>query len=107
MANSNLQAELRELREQMSDLRETISSQASRTGRHARHEASSAMHSAARHAGDVADYARDGIDSVSGMARRHPAATSTALITLGLVGCLIGYLAATSTPSARDKRWEW
>ncbi|QLF69612.1 hypothetical protein FE840_008685 [Peteryoungia desertarenae] len=107
MATSNLQAELRELREQMSELSEIISTQARRRGRDARHEASSALHSAARRAGDVADYARDGIDSMTGMARRHPAATSTALLTLGLIGIAIGYMAATSTPPVRDKRWHW
>jgi ElaB/YqjD/DUF883 family membrane-anchored ribosome-binding protein len=107
MATSNLQAELRELREQMTDLKEAISRQAGRAGYDARHRASEALHGAARTAGVVADYARDGADSVAGVVRRHPTATSTALITLGIIGGVIGYLVATSTPNQRDNRWHW
>jgi ElaB/YqjD/DUF883 family membrane-anchored ribosome-binding protein len=107
MATSNLQAELRELREQMSDLREAVGRQAGRAGYDARHRASEALHGAARTAGTVADYARDGADSVAGVVRRHPTATSTALITLGIIGGVIGYLVATSTPNRRDNRWHW
>ncbi|MFN3507185.1 MAG: hypothetical protein ACK4ZU_06905 [Allorhizobium sp.] len=107
MATSNLQAELRELREQMSDLKDVIGRQAGRAGYDARHRAAEAWHGAARTAGTVADYARDGADSVAGVVRRHPAATSTALITLGIIGGVIGYLVATSTPSHRDSRWRW
>lgn len=107
MATSNLQAELRELREQMSDLKDAIDRQAGRAGYDARHRASEALHGAARTAGTVAEYARDGADSVAGVVRRHPTATSTALITLGIIGGVIGYLVATSTPSRRDNRWHW
>ncbi len=107
MATSNLQAELRELREQMSDLKEAIGRQAGRAGYDARHRAADAWHGAARTAGTVAEYARDGADSVAGVVRRHPTATSTALITLGIIGGVIGYLVATSTPSQRDNRWRW
>lgn len=107
MATSNLQAELRELREQMSDLKEAIGRQAERAGYDARHRASEALHGAARTAGVVADYARDGAESVAGVVRRHPTATSTALITLGIIGGVIGYLVATSTPNRRDNRWHW
>ena len=104
MATSNLQAELRELREQMTELKEVIGRQAGRAGYDVRHRASEAWHEAARTAGTVADYARDGADTVAGVARRHPAAASTALITLGIIGGVIGYLVATSTPA---KRWHW
>lgn len=106
MATSNLQAELRELRQQMTELKDVIGRQAGRAGYDARHRAAEAWHGAARTAGHVAEYARDGADSVAGVVRRHPAATSTALITLGIIGGVIGYLVATSTP-ARDNRWRW
>jgi hypothetical protein len=107
MATSNLQAELRELREQMSDLRHELGRQAGGAGYYARHRAAEALHGAARTAGYMADYARDGADSVAGVVRRHPTATSTALITLGIIGGIVGYLVATSTPTSRDNRWRW
>lgn len=134
MASSNLQAELRELREQMNDLKDIISREAGRSSRNVRHRASEVLDEASRTAASVtgydrddirnrasdvvngathtahlvADYARDGADTVAGVVRRHPAAaTSAGLITLGIVGGLVGYLLARSTPPARDSRWRW
>lgn len=108
MATSNLQAELRELREQMSALKETLNRQASRGSYDLRNRASEALEGASHAAGAVADYARDRADTVASAARRHPAATaSTALLTLGVIGGLIGYLIATSTPPQRHSRWGW
>lgn len=109
--NSALQAELRELREQMSELQDIIAQQASRKSIDLRHKANDVVHgaaqSASRTASVVADYAREGADSVAGVVRRHPTATSTALLTIGVLGGLIGYLMATSTPAPRDSRWSW
>jgi cell division septum initiation protein DivIVA len=131
MASSNLQTELRDLREQMNDLKDMISREASRSGRAMRNRASEALDEASRTAssvtGDdvrarasdlangaartahaVADYAREGADTVAGVVRRHPAAaTSAGLLTLGIVGGIVGYLLANSTPPARDSRWRW
>jgi len=107
MATSNLQAELRELREQMSDLKDELARQAGGAGYYARHRAAEALHGAARTAGAVAGYAREGADNVADVVKRHPTAASTALITLGIIGGVIGYLVATSTPSHRDNRWRW
>jgi ElaB/YqjD/DUF883 family membrane-anchored ribosome-binding protein len=109
--NSALQAELRELRDQMSELQDVIAQQASRKGIDLRNKASdvaqTAAQSATRTASAVVDYARDGADGVAGVVRRHPTATSTALLTIGIIGGLIGYLVATSTPAPRDSRWSW
>lgn len=113
MASSNLQAELRDLREQMNDLKDMISREASRTassvtGDDVRARASDLANGAARTAHAVADYAREGADTVAGVVRRHPAAaTSAGLLTLGIVGGVVGYLLASSTPPARDSRWRW
>jgi hypothetical protein len=134
MASSNLQAELRELREQMNDLKDMISREAGRSSRNVRNRASEALDEAGRAASSVtgydrddirnrasdvvngatrtahvvADYAREGADTVAGVVRRHPAAaTSAGLITLGIVGGVVGYLLANSTPPARDSRWRW
>jgi ElaB/YqjD/DUF883 family membrane-anchored ribosome-binding protein len=107
MATSNLQAELRELREQMNDLKTVISRETSRGTSRIRHRAADAMDGAAGTASVVADYARDGADAVAGVVRRHPGATSAGLITLGILGGLVGYLLAHSAPPARDTRWRW
>lgn len=133
MASSNLQAELRELREQMNDLKDMISREAGRSSRNIRHRASEVLDEAGRTASSVtgydrddvrnrasdvvngatrtahvvADYAREGADTVAGVVRRHPAATSAGLITLGIVGGIVNYLLANSTPPARDSRWHW
>jgi ElaB/YqjD/DUF883 family membrane-anchored ribosome-binding protein len=134
MASSNLQAELRDLREQMNDLKDMIGREASRssrtvrnrasevlddaartassvtgyTGDDVRHRASEVVNGAARTAHVVADYAREGADTVAGVVRRHPgAATSAGLITLGIIGGVVGYLLANSQPPARDTRWRW
>jgi ElaB/YqjD/DUF883 family membrane-anchored ribosome-binding protein len=134
MASSNLQAELRELREQMNDLKDMISREAGRSSRNVRNRASEVLEEAGRTASSVtgydrddirnrasdvvngatrtahvvADYAREGADTVAGVVRRHPAAaTSAGLITLGIVGGVVGYLLANSTPPARDSRWRW
>jgi ElaB/YqjD/DUF883 family membrane-anchored ribosome-binding protein len=134
MASSNLQAELRELREQMNDLKDMIGREAGRSSRTVRNRASEVLDEAGRAAASVtgytsddvrnrasdvvngaahtahvvADYARDGADTVAGVVRRHPAAaTSAGLLTLGIVGGIVGYLLANSTPPARDSRWRW
>jgi hypothetical protein len=107
MATSNLQAELRELREQMNELKSVISREASRGSRKVRHRAYDAMDGAAETASVVADYAREGAGAVAGVVRRHPGATSAGLITLGILGGLVGYLLAQSNPPARDSRWHW
>ena len=73
-----------------------------------RNRASYVVNGATRTAHVVADYAREGADTVAGVVRRHPAAaTSAGLITLGIVGGVVGYLLANSTPPARDSRWRW
>jgi hypothetical protein len=107
MATSNLQAELRELREQMNDLKSVISRETSRGSRRIRHRAVDAFDGAADTANAVAGYAREGADAVAGVVRRHPGATSAGLITLGILGGLVGYLLANSQPPARDSRWHW
>ncbi|TPP10160.1 hypothetical protein [Rhizobium glycinendophyticum] len=107
MATSNLQAELRELREQMNDLKTVISRETSRGTSRIRHRAVDAFDGAADTASAMAGYARDGADAVASVVRRHPGATSAGLITLGILGGLIGYLVANSAPAARDHRWRW
>ena len=118
----------------MDDLKDMISREAGRSSRNARNRASEALDEAGRKASAVtgydrddvrnrasdvvngasrtahavADYAREGADTVAGVVRRHPAAaTSAGLITLGIVGGVVGYLLANSTPPARDSRWRW
>ena len=106
MAETNMQTELRDLQEQVSQLTASLARQGEKTAGQLRERTAVALNGASRKAESAADYARSEAATVAGVVREHPAATSTALLTVGLLGGLIGYFLATSTQSeTSSRRW--
>ena len=106
MADSTLQAQLRELQAQVTALTESLAQQGDVAAGRLRQRATAAMRGASRTAEDVVDYARSEAESVAGAVREHPAATSTARLTAGLIGGLVGYLiGASQAPHHQHRRW--
>lgn len=106
MADNSLQTQLRELQAQVAALTESLAEQGDAAAYRLRKRTSAAMRDASRTAEEVVDYARSEAESVAGIAREHPAATSTALLTAGLIGGLVGYLiGASQAPHHPHRRW--
>lgn len=107
MAESNMQTELRELQEQVSQLTASLARQGEKTASQLRERTAVALNGASRKAESAADYARSEAATVAGVVREHPAATSTALLTVGLLGGLIGYFLAATTHSSETNSRRW
>lgn len=106
MADNSLQTQLRELQAQVAALTESLAEQGDAAASRVRKRTSAAMRDASRTAEEVVDYARSEAESVAGIVREHPAATSTALLTAALVGGLLGYLiGASQAPHQSHRRW--
>ncbi|MGV8936110.1 MAG: hypothetical protein ACOH2J_03245 [Allorhizobium sp.] len=106
MADTNMQTELRDLQDQVTKLTANLARQGEKTAGQFRERTAVALNGASRKAEDAADYARSEVATVAGVVREHPAATSTALLTVGLLGGLIGYfLASTTAADNSSRRW--
>lgn len=107
MADTNIQAEVRELQSQIAALKDSLAKQAGEATGQVRDRAALALNGASRKAEEVASSAKAEAVSAAGAAREHMTATSTALLTVGLLGGVIGYFiglaAKPDVPSYR--RW--
>lgn len=106
-SNSDMMNELRSLQAQVMHFKDLLSEEGEKVAGEARGRAATLLNGAGRKAQDVASYARDEAVSIGAVAREHPTATSTALLTAGLVGSLIGYFLATSSQASTysPRRW--
>ncbi len=107
MAETNMQAELRALQTQVTQLKDSLAKQGDKAASQLRDRTAVALNGASRKADEVAEYARAEAATVAGVMRDHPAATSTALLTVGLLGAVIGYFVGTSAQAAEDTRRRW
>ncbi|GEO84104.1 MULTISPECIES: hypothetical protein [Alphaproteobacteria] len=108
MANNNdMMNELRSLQAQVMHFKELLSAEGEKASDDARGRAAALMNGAGRKVQDAASLARDEVVSMGSIVREHPTATSTALLTAGIVGGLIGYFLATAShsPSYTPRRW--
>lgn len=106
MAN-DMQSELRDLQQQVSTLRDALAREGNRAANTMRDRTAVAMDTASRRAREAADYTRAEAGSMAGIFRDHPAASSGALITAGIIGGLIGYFLSSSTPSRDYSHRNW
>lgn len=107
MADNPIQAEIRELQNQINQLKDALSKQGDRAVGQIRERTSAALHGAQRTAEDAADYTRAEAESMAGVFREHPAATSTALLTAGLIGGVIGYFIGVAAHHEQHAHRRW
>ena len=107
MADNSLQTQLHELQAQVAALTESLAEQGDEAAGRLRKRTSAAMRGASRAVEDVTDYARSEAETVAGIVREHPAATSTALLTAGLIGGFVGYLIGMSQQAAQHPHRRW
>lgn len=106
MAENSMQAEVRELQNQIANLKDLLAKQGHDVADQVREGTSVALNGASRRVGQAANYARNEAASVAGIVREHPTATSTALLTIGLLGGLVGYfLASSAQTETQRRRW--
>lgn len=106
--NSDIMNELRSLQAQVMHFKDLLAEEGDRVSGEVRGRAATALNGASRKAQDVAAYAKDEAGTVASVVRDHPAATSTALVTVGILGGLIGYFLASATqPSRNSGNWNW
>ncbi|MBP1850355.1 hypothetical protein [Rhizobium halophytocola] len=105
--NRDIMQELKSLEAQVVHFKDLLGSESRSMAAEAKSRGSAAIDVASSKARNAASYARDEADSMASIAREHPAATSTALLTVGLVGGLIGYLLGNSMQPERTSRWRW
>ncbi|MBW8301393.1 MAG: hypothetical protein K0M60_17495 [Hydrogenophaga sp.] len=105
--NSDMMNELRSLQAQVMHFKDLLSEEGEKVAGEARGRAATLLNGAGRKVQDVANYAKDEAVSIGSVAREHPTGTSTALLTAGLVGGVIGYFLATSSqaPTYSSRRW--
>ncbi len=105
--NSDIMNELRSLQAQVMHFKDLMSEEGEKVAGEARGRASTLVNGASRKVQDAASYARDEAATMGSIAREHPTATSTALLTAGVVGGLIGYFLATSSQASSysPRRW--
>jgi hypothetical protein len=110
MANLNsrdIMKELRSLEAQVLQFKDMLGEEGRSAAGDIRERGAVALRNASDRARGAAQYARDEAGSVAAIAREHPTAASTALLTVGLIGGLVGYLLAQSQTPQRDSRWYW
>ncbi|MDR6759413.1 F0F1-type ATP synthase membrane subunit b/b' [Mycoplana sp. BE70] len=102
MADStDIEAQVRELREQFDALKKSLTEQSANAAKRVRGGVAAARNSAYQIADDAIEYAKGEAASVGDAVRQHPTATSTALVTAVVLGCVIGYLAGTMSTNSR------
>lgn len=104
---SNLQSEIRDLQEQVLQLRDVISREGGKTASALGEKTAVAINGASRRAREAADYTRAEAGSMAGVFRDHPAASSGALLTAGIIGGLIGYMLSTGGERRHDSARHW
>lgn len=109
MADDTLQDEVRKaIENQIGELREQIAHINRSLSDHGidideiRHEAGEALEGAARSVRKAARHAQEEATAIAEVARENPAATTTVLTAVGLIGFAIGYAVANAE---RAKRW--
>ena len=105
--NRDIMKELKSLEAQVVHYKDLLGSEGRSVAADVKSRGSAAFDIASSKARDAASYARDEADSMASIAREHPAATSTALLTMGLIGGVIGYLLGNSMQPERTSRWRW
>lgn len=105
--NRDIMRELRSLEAQVLQFKDMLGEEGRNMTSDIRERGAVALRNASGKARDAAQYAREEAGSVAAIAREHPTAASTALLTVGLIGGLIGYLLAQSQVPERDSRWYW
>ncbi|MCJ7996237.1 hypothetical protein J5N58_17600 [Rhizobium cremeum] len=106
--NGDIMNELRSLQAQVMHFKDLLAEEGERVSGEVRGRTASALNGASRKAQDVATYARDEAGTMASVVREHPAATSTALLAVGVIGGLVGYfLANASQPSRNNSHWNW
>ncbi|WP_454287958.1 hypothetical protein [Rhizobium arsenicireducens] len=106
--DSDMMKELRSLQAQVMHFKDLLSEEGEKVAGEARGRAATLLNGAGRKVQDAASYAKDEAVSIGSVAREHPTATSTALLTAGVVGGLIGYFLATSSQTSLSyspRRW--
>lgn len=105
--NRDIMKELRSLEAQVLQFKNMLGEEGRNVTGDLRERGAVALRNASDKARDAALYARDEAGSVAAIAREHPTAASTALLTVGLIGGLVGYLLGQSQAPERDNRWYW
>ena len=105
--NRDIMNELKNLQAQVLHFRNLLGEEGRHAADEARKRGGAALDIASSRARDAARYARDEANSVAAMAREHPTATSGALLAIGLIGGVVGYLLGQNHSRERDSRWRW
>ncbi|MGF0537047.1 hypothetical protein ACQQ2Q_03565 [Agrobacterium sp. ES01] len=103
----DMMKELKKLQDQVSHYREMLGDEGRNVAEGARARGAQALEVTSAKARDAARYARNEAGGAAAMAREYPTATSTALLTVGLIGGVVGYLIGQSQTTERDTRWRW
>lgn len=105
--NNDILNELRSLQAQVLQFKDILAEEGYSVAEDVRGRAATAINGAGRKVQDAASYAKDEAVSMGTVVRDHPAAASTALLTAGVVGGLVGYFLANSSQPARSSHWNW
>lgn len=105
--NREIMNELKSLQAQVLQFRDMLGDEGRHVADEARSRGAAAIEAASSKARGAARYARDEASSVASLAREHPTATSGALLAIGLIGGVVGYLLGQSHSNERDNRWRW